>query len=108
MLSFFTYNDSNHEVMMKSALLIMSLFLSTQAFSGSFIFSTAMSSLNVCKEAAQTIDDAQNFYISGALSASLAQKINDLKTLNKDLSTEEALSLIVENAENTLAENSKE
>ncbi|MBC7713416.1 MAG: hypothetical protein H7177_08755 [Rhizobacter sp.] len=44
-----------------------------------------------CKEAAQVIEDTQNYQQSGQLSAFLSQKIKDIQSLDSSVSDEEAL-----------------
>ena len=59
------------------------------------------------KEASKTINDAQNYIQSGTLSISLAEKIKNRQKENASLSTDEALDLIVVDAQKIIEENSK-
>ena len=52
-----------------------------------------------CKEAAQVIFDAQDFIQSGTVSILLDEKIRNIKIVNQELSTEEAIDLVVANSE---------
>lgn len=90
-------------------LIIVGLFvlISSQTFAASFALSSFISSGNICKEATETINDTQDFIQSGILSAALEQKLNDVKAENANLSTEEALDLLVTNANMTLESASK-
>jgi hypothetical protein len=53
-------------------------------------------------EAAQVINDSQDFIQSGNLSVLLNQKLNEVQKDNQDLSLEDALDLIVESAKTKL------
>lgn len=88
-------------------LIILAVLISGQSFAASFGLSTFMSSGNICKEATETINDTQNFILSGEMSVALEQKLNDIRSEEGNLSTEEALDLLVANAEETLRSASK-
>jgi hypothetical protein len=53
-------------------------------------------------EAAQVINDTQEFMQSGNLSVLLNQKLNEVQKENQDLSLEDAMDLIVESAKTKL------
>lgn len=54
------------------------------------------------QEAAQVINDSQEYLQSGTLSVLLNQKINEIQENDQDLSLEDALDLIVETAQTKL------
>jgi hypothetical protein len=88
-------------------LIVLAVLISTQTFASSFGASSFITSGNICKEARDTINDTQNYILSGQLSVSLQQKLIDLKKQNAELSTEEALDLLVSNAEEVIRTTTK-
>ncbi len=55
-----------------------------------------------CKEAIQIIEDAQYYGQNGEFSILLDQKINELMISNQNISKEDALDLVIENALNNI------
>lgn len=56
----------------------------------------------VCKEALQVLNDGQNYIQSGKMSAFLAEKIKNIQSVNVELSDEEALDALIQDAESIL------
>ena len=98
------------------ALMVLSSSLNAMAFTSTtfdFInvsshttFSPTASTLRH-KEAAQVVMDVQEFMATGTLSIELEKKINDQLSLNESLSEEEALELLLSEAEMILSQVSK-
>lgn len=53
----------------------------------------------VCKEAAQVLDDSQNYIQSGEMSAFLSGKIKNVQAIHTEMSDEEALDALIQDAE---------
>ncbi len=99
---------------MKTTIALLSLVLSANVFAYSIADSTVLTSATPLlssattsgtlpeKQAAMVINDSQEFFQSGKLSVFLSQKISDAKALNAGASDEEALDMLLNEAESLL------
>lgn len=98
---------------MKKLITIVTLAISVNAFSASFVGTTllptqslALSSVSTAgglqKEAAQVINDSQELLASGTMSAFLSQKISDIQASDASISNTEALDALIRVSEHIL------
>lgn len=92
-------------ISLTSAIQANEVFNASEAITVSPFLTTLYSGGFPCKEAVEILNDAEEYALSGKLSASLNQRIQDLQTDNNELSTEEALDLLVDSANATLKQN---
>lgn len=64
------------------------------------------SELNFCKEAQELLEDANDYYLSGALTPALESHINHVQELN-EVSDQEAVDMLVATAQEILIANQK-
>ena len=99
---------------MKTTIALLSLVLSANVFAYSLADSTVLTSASPLlssattsgtipeKQAAMVINDSQEFFQSGRLSVFLSQTINDAKAVNAGVSDEEALDMLINEAQSIL------
>lgn len=95
---------------MKFTIAILSLVLSANVLAYSvptptlFVTEATLSTsgLKLLKQAEMVLNDSQEFIQTGNLTAFLGQKIKDTQSLNAGISKEEALDLLISDAESQL------
>jgi hypothetical protein len=70
----------------------------------SFVTDVSTNGFNICKEAAQVLEDANNFYATGESSVSLTAHIKNIQSESR-VSDEEAVDMLVASAQDILANN---
>lgn len=95
---------------MKSFIILAMILVSTSTFAAA-VAVTTVASLGVTTtfqddipkmEAKQVLNDAQEAFQSGKISALLGQKLNNILAGNAELSEDEALEVVIKNAEKAL------
>ncbi len=64
----------------------------------SYTIGTTTSGINICKEAQQIIADGEEYTLTGELTPYLKQSVEALQAQSDDLSTDEAVDLLIEKA----------
>lgn len=76
--------------------------LSVISNSATFVTLSSTTDFNICKEAYQVINDAQDFNATGVMSALLESKVSSQLIDSQDLSVNEAVDAVVIEAQNIL------